>query len=182
MNNLMDNPFQSPETASPAIVEDDGVKCPHLLVRLFYGWFFGSVFGVFFGISGSVLLGMLYKVVIFQYEQHNQFPIPLDDLLLGSAFLGAFSGGLSGGIVGPLVTLITAAVTPRRRQWLPYLTSGASAIAGVLFGIIGGVMVGPAAPVAWNYKLGIIAGGMIGLLAGIIGGLGLGRFLRHWNY
>ena len=170
------NPYDSPTTQLSVATQAVRVEpCEHR-----FGPILMAIIGVFVGppwagVCGAVAAGCLGACRMALLPDRDGFGLIQN--IFGIAFMGAFCGLLAGAAIGPLIGIVVGLT--RRTHWRRLAIIGAvlSLIAGGGFGTLGGTMLS-----GTNSLATILLGGVLGSLAGLLGGGGLGLILSRIDW
>jgi MFS family permease len=176
------NPYQSPaDESTPLNAEptDPTAQRRPILIG-FVGAVLGGATGGFVGAIAAAALGfgvfVLFQGVDIEMSRAGE------GIVVGG-FLGGFYGVVSGAVIGALTGAIAGAAPLSRRRAIVVLAMILSSCAGGAVGLLGGAIISmshdPFTPSSFAARLPVLGfGASLGLLAGLVGGMYLGRMIH----
>ena len=146
-----ENPYQSPDAAAAAEDEDAQKRCRGPWSMTIIGLFAGGMIGATAGAIAAAVIALVAAIVVilspgFMPKHYQAAARPPEDVVgfvAVGGFLGTMCGGLAGGILGPVRGRVAALSRERSRRKLVYLSGSLCAVAGGLFGTLGGAILWP---------------------------------------
>ncbi len=176
MTDSVHNPYQSPslsearrDAKSPAMLTTEGA-----LAQAIFGLWAGVLFGGTFGAGGSALL-CLTDAALLGWAAIGPGIVSVEQFVLTeimAAIAGAICGLTAGAVIGPVAALAGCLARQRSAAIVMCLTIGLSIVAGAAIGILGTKV---ATANSETSLFAAIVGMLIGSVAGLLGGLQLGR-------
>ena len=179
----MQNPYLSPAPTNehPPGVRGRTLPDAGIATRTIFGIWAGVLFGGTFGAGGSAVLALARAATVGWFAIERGWAT-IEDLVMAevaAVIAGAICGLCAGALIGPAVALVTGFVPLGRHRWPLATAVVLSTAAGGAWGAVGGSMLSvPDATTDMARVLGIT----IGALAGMLGGLQLGRGIMAFAF
>ena len=175
---MQQNPYRSPALAREVPGPSRTTRRPTVgvVTRAIFGIWAGVLFGGTFGAVGSAALGLAHAATVHWFAAAPVL-FSFDEFVLAeivTAIAGAICGLFAGALIGPLVALMTWFAPRPHRVWPALaLAIGLSTAAGGGWGAVAGAALHPSYDISSGNLL--VVGTAIGAIAGMLGGLQLGR-------